>query len=109
MGRMFKIRKLTTEWQQGGCVTDEREPAFACSVESDKNGTRVQSIEYSVGSWHIKTAEPIVRYGGAPLQPRTRYELQVCARSESGEEAAAARQGESGAPPAQTPPAFGAA
>lgn len=96
MERMFKIRKLTAEWQQGGCVTDEREPAFACSVESDKNGTRIQSIEYRVGSWHIKTAEPIVRYGGAPLQPRTRYELQVCARSESGEEVAASCPFETG-------------
>ena len=42
-----------------------------------------------------------------------RYVLTVAEGYEGtakwGEEAAAARQGESGAPPAQTPPAFGAA
>ena len=80
-----------------------------------KDGQLVKELIYSWFEWKF----PVELLG---FTPQTVFELQQDApqyfftvaegyedTAKWGEEAAAARQGESGAPPAQTPPAFGAA
>ena len=79
------------------------------------DGQLVKELIYSWFEWKF----PVELLG---FTPQTVFELQQDApqyfftvaegyegTAKWGEEAAAARQGESGAPPAQTPPAFGAA
>ena len=87
-GHMLTIRRFTCENQSGGCVTDERAPRFGFSLDSDRPGAALKRAVLTVNGWRTETADQIaVPYGGAPLEPFTRYTAKLTAVDDAGEEA----------------------
>ena len=93
---MLTIRKLKIENCTTCPVTDEAQPSFAFSLDSDRDGTYLSSATFTVGEWIHRTGERSAVYAGPPLMPRTRYTLSVCAEDNHGELAEASMEFETG-------------
>ncbi|MBP5230649.1 MAG: alpha-L-rhamnosidase N-terminal domain-containing protein, partial [Clostridia bacterium] len=87
---MFQIKRFTCEGLEKGCVTDEQNPVFSFSLQSDQNGISLLSADLAVGHSHIDAMEQIaVPYEGEPLKPFTEYTASIRAAASNGEEAEA--------------------
>ncbi|MBQ8093219.1 MAG: family 78 glycoside hydrolase catalytic domain [Clostridia bacterium] len=93
---MLTIRTLKTEDLAECPVTDENHPRFHFSLESDRNGTRLQRAVFTLEDWTKETEEQSAIYDGAPLKPRTQYSISVTAEDNNGEKASASMWFETG-------------
>lgn len=85
---MLKVRKFTCENLTYGCVTDEPHPCFSFSVDSDRQGAKLEKAVLTVGNWSTETTRQIaVPYAGEELQPFTTYEALLEVRDDAGETA----------------------
>lgn len=87
---MLRISRFTCEGLENNVVTDEKNPAFSYTVESDLAETVIQSAVLTVNGWKLETTEQIALvYKGAALAPFTTYVAQLTVRDNHGEEASA--------------------
>lgn len=93
----MKIIRLTTEYLERDCVTDEARPRVSFAIESEREGARLERAILTVGDWTAETKEQIlIPYGGAPLKPFTKYTVSVTATDNFGEQDTASMQFETG-------------
>ena len=93
---MLTIRTLETENRRCGLVTDEQQPRFHFSLDSDQNGTALKTACFQLGEWTCHTEDFSVVYDGPPLSPRTKYAVSVSAIDNRGETAEASMTFETG-------------
>ncbi|WP_322151273.1 family 78 glycoside hydrolase catalytic domain [Paratractidigestivibacter sp.] len=87
---MLTISRFTCEGLAKGCVTDERRPRLAFSLESDRAGAKPASATITVnGHQMVLGSEQSVRYDGPELAPRTTYAAHLVATDDAGETAEA--------------------
>lgn len=86
---MLRINKFTCENLGNGCVTDERNPLFAFSVQSDKNGAEIVKATLSCNGWRedVTSKQTGVRYSGGKLKPFTSYSATLEVEDNFGEKA----------------------
>lgn len=90
MGYMLKIKHFTCEGLSQGCVTDEIRPRFSYSLESDQSSVSLVEARLTLNDWSLTTTDQVgLRYGGAPLKPRTIYRATLEATDDAGETASA--------------------
>lgn len=94
---MIKISELKVENLASGCVTDKPDPSVSFALESDRNNEAMKNAVIKIGDWVVVTdKQQNIRYGGAPLNPFTKYNVFVKAETENGEIAEASTQFETG-------------
>lgn len=85
---MFHITRFACDNMTQGCVTDTARPVFSFAVESDRQGASLKNAQLTVNGWtttvHQQLAQP---YLGKPLKPFTRYEAQLTAVDDEGNQA----------------------
>ena len=86
---MFKIDRLTTEYLEGKCVTDNLHPIFRFTLISDRRAVKVRRALFTVGSWQMATDENFAVYDGELLMPLTEYKISVVVENNYGEIASA--------------------
>lgn len=74
---MLNIQSFKTENRSHGLVTDVRQPRFSFSLESDQNGTKLDSAVFRLGRWERETDEYMAVYDGPDLLPRSLYTVTV--------------------------------
>ena len=84
---MFSIGRFAVENLETGCVTDEKKPSFTWYVDSDAEGTAVESARISVNGWTWQGKDPIVSYEGPSLRPFTAYTAELTVQGNHGESA----------------------
>ncbi|MBR4208908.1 MAG: family 78 glycoside hydrolase catalytic domain [Lachnospiraceae bacterium] len=85
---MLKISKFTVEGLREGCVTDEKQPKFAYTVECFGQDVTISGATLTVGDWKAENVEPTgIRYAGPALKPYTCYEAVLKVKVSTGEEA----------------------
>jgi alpha-L-rhamnosidase len=83
---MLKIQNLRTENLTTGCVTDNPNPQFSFSLESDRENVELKQAVISCNGWKKVTKEQIgIRYDGLALNPFTSYEVTVTAEDNYGD------------------------
>ena len=99
---MLNIRTFTVEHLSEGCVTDQKNPSFAFSVDSDRQGASVQKTVLTVNGRQIQArGQTGIVYDGPALEPFTVYEAALSVTDDAGETAQAElafRTGRMGAP-----------
>ena len=94
---MLSIRKFTCEHLAAHCVTDEKQPRFAFSVDSDRQGAALEKAVLTLNGWQTETdRQTDIAYGGAPLRPFTAYAATLRVKDDQGEEAQAEMTFETG-------------
>lgn len=89
---MLEITRLTVEHLTADCVTDCPAPHIAFAVRSDRNGAQLTDAELTVGDWSAKVTgdgQTGTTYKGPALLPFTTYSVQLAAKDDAGETAAA--------------------
>ncbi len=75
---MLKISKFTCENLQYGCVTDQTNPRFSYTLESDHANTSIKTATLSVNGWSITTCDQIgILYAGEKLKAFTKYQATI--------------------------------
>lgn len=83
---MVKIGRFTCENLSQGCVTDEAAPHFSYTVESDREGARLEKARLTVGEWQKETTDQIaIPYEGTELRPFTVYQASLQVWDDAGE------------------------
>ena len=96
---MLEITRLTVEHLTADCVTDCPAPHIAFAVRSDRNGAQLTDAELTVGDWSAKVTgdgQTGTTYKGPALLPFTTYSVQLAAKDDAGETAAASMTFETG-------------
>lgn len=96
---MLEITRLTVEHLTADCVTDCPAPHIAFAVRSDRNGAQLTDAELTVGDWSAKVTgdgQTGTTYKGPALLPFTTYSVQLAAKDDEGETAAASMTFETG-------------
>ena len=96
---MLEITRLTVEHLTADCVTDCPAPHIAFAVRSDRNGAQLTDAELTVGDWSAKVTgdgQTGTSYKGPALLPFTTYSVQLAAKDDAGETAAASMTFETG-------------
>lgn len=96
---MLEITRLTVEHLTADCVTDCPAPHIAFAVRSDRNGAQLTDAEQTVGDWSAKVTgdgQTGTTYKGPALLPFTTYSVQLAAKDDAGETAAASMTFETG-------------
>ena len=96
---MLEITRLTVEHLTADCVTDCPAPNIAFAVRSDRNGAQLTDAELTVGDWSAKVigdGQTGTTYKGPALLPFTTYSVQLAAKDDAGETAAASMTFETG-------------
>ena len=96
---MLEITRLTVEHLTADCVTDCPAPHIAFAVRSDRNGAQLTDAELAVGDWSAKVTgdgQTGTTYKGPALLPFTTYSVQLAAKDDAGETAAASMTFETG-------------
>lgn len=96
---MLEITRLTVEHLTADCVTDCPAPHIAFTVRSDRNGAQLTDAELTVGDWSAKVTgdgQTGTTYKGPALLPFTTYSVQLAAKDDEGETAAASMTFETG-------------
>lgn len=96
---MLEITRLTVEHLTADCVTDCPAPHIAFAVRSDRNGAQLTDAELTVGDWSAKVTgdgQTGTTYKGSALLPFTTYSVQLAAKDDAGETAAASMTFETG-------------
>ena len=96
---MLEITRLTVEHLTADCVTDCPAPHIAFAVRSDRNGAQLTDAELTVGDWSAKVTgdgQTGTSYKGPALLPFTTYSVQLAAKDDEGETAAASMTFETG-------------
>ena len=96
---MLEITRLTVEHMTADCVTDCPAPHIAFAVRSDRNGAQLTDAELTVGDWSAKVTgdgQTGTTYKGPALLPFTTYSVQLAAKDDAGETAAASMTFETG-------------
>ena len=96
---MLEITRLTVEHLTADCVTDCPAPHIAFAVRSDRNGAQLTDAELTVGDWSAKVTgdgQTSTTYKGPALLPFTTYSVQLAAKDDAGETAAASMTFETG-------------
>lgn len=96
---MLEITRLTVEHLMADCVTDCPAPHIAFAVRSDRNGAQLTDAELTVGDWSAKVTgdgQTGTTYKGPALLPFTTYSVQLAAKDDAGETAAASMTFETG-------------
>ena len=93
---MLKIERLTTEYLERECVTDNPHPVFALTLASDKRETKIKSALFRVGEWQQRVEDNRAVYDGLPLLPLTEYELCAEVEDNYGEKATASMKFKTG-------------
>lgn len=96
---MLEITRLTVEHLTADCVTDCPVPHIAFAVRSDRNGAQLTDAELTVGDWSAKVTgdgQTGTTYKGPALLPFTTYSVQLAAKDDEGETAAASMTFETG-------------
>lgn len=96
---MLEITRLTVEHLTADCVTDCPAPHIAFAVRSDRNGAQLTDAELTVGDWSAKVTgdgQTGTTYKGPALLPFTTYSVQLAAKDDAGEIAAASMTFETG-------------
>ena len=96
---MLEITRLTVEHLTADCVTDCPAPHIAFAVRSDRNGAQLTDAELTVGDWSAKVTgdgQTGTTYKGPALPPFTTYSVQLAAKDDAGETAAASMTFETG-------------
>ena len=96
---MLEITRLTVEHLTADCVTDYPAPHIAFAVRSDRNGAQLTDAELTVGDWSAKVTgdgQTGTTYKGPALLPFTTYSVQLAAKDDAGETAAASMTFETG-------------
>lgn len=86
---MLRISGLTVEYRGEGCVTDNPNPRINFYVESDVPGVEIRHAEVRVNGWSAGGDIRGAVYGGEPLRPFTRYNVEVSAEDTCGQRAQA--------------------
>ncbi len=95
---MLTIRGVQIEHSSGEVITDEPSPRFSFALESDHNGTHLETYRILVSEdsetvWDsgIRTDrnQTSVRYAGSPLKPDTEYRVLVEVSDSHNEQASA--------------------
>ncbi len=87
---MLNIRTFTVEHLSEGCVTDQKNPSFAFSVDSDRQGASVQKAVLTVNGRQIQArGQTGLVYDGPALEPFTVYEAALSVTDDAGETAQA--------------------
>lgn len=83
---MLKIGKFTCENSLNGCVTDQRNPHFSFSIESDRNSVSLKEAKLSVNGWEVLVDNQIsIPYEGDLLEPCTTYKAKLSVIDDQGE------------------------
>lgn len=94
---MLKIERFTVENLTGNCVTDNTNPRFSFTLESDGENVTMEKAVLSLGSWKTETDSQIgIAYEGPMLAPFCTYEAQLTVTDNRGETAQAAVAFETG-------------
>lgn len=96
---MLEITRLTVEHLTADCVTDCPAPHIAFAVRIDRNGAQLTDAELTVGDWSAKVigdGQTGTTYKGPALLPFTTYSVQLAAKDDAGETAAASMTFETG-------------
>ena len=96
---MLEITRLTVEHLTADCVTDCPAPHIAFAVRSDRNGAQLTDAELAVGDWSAKVTgdgQTGTTYKGPALLPFTTYSVQLAAKDDADETAAASMTFETG-------------
>lgn len=87
---MLTIAKLNIENLTEGCVTDNPNPQFSFSLESDRERVFLKSAVITLEDWSKLTKNQLgIQYDGTPLKPFTNYLVSVEAEDNYGEKASA--------------------
>ena len=87
---MLKINKFIVENMATGCVTDNRNPRFSYSLESDRHNVALKSVVLTLGDWSIETTSSIaITYEGPSLKPFQQYTASIKVIDDAGEKAEA--------------------
>ena len=93
----MKITRFTCENLTQNIVTDNAQPCFSFSVESDEIGATVAAAEITVNGEVLRAEKQIaVPYQGKPLQPFTEYEATLTVTGGNGERATKSLRFETG-------------
>ena len=85
---MLTINDFKVENISAGCVTDEPQPGFSFSLESDRKGAALRKAQLSLNGWTAETDGQVgIRYEGEPLLPFTTYTALLKVWDDAGEEA----------------------
>lgn len=85
---MLTLTRLTTEGAERECITDEKNPAFAFQLASDRQNVTLRRAKVSCNGWETETEQQQgIVYGGPALQPFTAYTVRVTAEDDAGEQA----------------------
>lgn len=83
---MLTIRKIKTENLSSECVTDEKNPSFSFSLESDRENVSLKQAKISLNGWEkIVNYQIGIVYDGPALSPFTCYEVTICAQDNYGD------------------------
>jgi len=93
---MFRIKRFACEQRTQHAVTDSPNPAFAFSVESDRNGAALMSAVLCVNGWQTQAEQVAQRYEGPALAPFTTYTAELTATDDQGHTDTAALTFETG-------------
>lgn len=94
---MLKISHLKTDNLESNCITDNYNPVFSFSLESDKADVRLESAVIKCNGWSFCTKEQIgISYMGEPLEPFSTYKVTVEAVDNYGEKASSEMTFETG-------------
>lgn len=71
---MLKISKFTVDNLAKECVTDNKNPRFSFTLESDRKEAVLQNAVITLGDWKVETKSQIaIAYTGPKLKAYTRY------------------------------------
>lgn len=87
---MLKINRFAVENMLTGCVTDNKNPMFSYSLESDRNNAKISNAILVLGNWLVETtSQTTISYDGATLEPFTSYTAYLKVTDDAGEQAEA--------------------
>jgi len=70
-------------------VTDNRNPRFSYSLESDRHNVALKSVVLTLGDWSIETTSIAITYEGPSLKPFQQYTASIKVIDDAGEKAEA--------------------
>lgn len=87
---MLKIHQFTVEGLEQGCLSDNPNPRFSFSLESDEDNVLLMTTVLSVNGWTYRGNDQIgIAYAGDALKPYTHYQAHLAVVDNHGEKAEA--------------------
>ena len=85
---MLNISRFTCESLTEDCITDEKNPVFSFSLQSDRRNVSLAEARLTVNDWSADAGDQIaVRYQGKELAPFTVYDAALTVTDDAGETA----------------------